>query len=451
MKLNLLRLWVAVAILLTAPFARAQPVTAVSVGFLHSLFLKEDGSLWAMGSDSNGQLGDGRLNSTNIPEQIIASNVTAVAAGRHSLLLKADGSLWAMGFNLYGQLGDGTYFTTSPFGTNQPEQIVASNVTTVAAGIFHSLFIKGDGSLWAMGDNRYGQLGDGTTNNTNLPEQIIATNVVAIAAGYYHSLFLKGDGSLWVMGHNNYGQLGDGTTNDCSQPEQIVNSNVMAIAGGESHSLFLKKDGSLWGMGYNAYGQLGNGIFSFTPPYGTNRPQQSIASNVTAIAAGNLHSLFIKKDGSLWGMGYNGVGQLGNGNTTDASLPVQISIDAVQAIDAGDYDSMFIKKDGSLWGMGQNNVGQLGDGSKNNTNRPALVVVPVTYNQISGQLLTGGNMQLFFSGIGRTNYALDRSFTLSPPTWIPQQTNPAGGGGALVFTNTPVVTTNNFWRIRSVP
>jgi hypothetical protein len=67
-----------------------------------------------------------------------------------------------------------------------------------------------------------------------------------------------------------------------------------------------------------------------------------------------------------------------------------------------------------------------------------------SYNQISGQLLHGGNMQLFFLGSGRTNYALERSSNLSMPNWISQQTNRAGAGGALVFTNTPVVLTNNF-------
>ena len=73
-------------------------------------------------------------------------------------------------------------------------------VTKVAAGGYYSLFLKSDGSLWAMGDNSYGELGDGTYNNTNLPEQIVASNVTAIAAGGYHSLFLKSDGSLWAMG-----------------------------------------------------------------------------------------------------------------------------------------------------------------------------------------------------------------------------------------------------------
>src|ERR1019366_7020174 len=97
--------------------------------------------------------------------------------------------------------------------TNRPEQIVATNVTAIAAGHYHSLFLKSDGSLWAMGGNGFGQLGDGTFNQTgiNSPKKIVGTNVTAIACGGDHSLFLKSDGSLWGMGDNEAGQLGDGT------------------------------------------------------------------------------------------------------------------------------------------------------------------------------------------------------------------------------------------------
>ncbi len=253
-----------------------------------------------------------------------------------------------MGFNQFSQLGDGTYNQT-----NQPEQIVASGVTAIAAGYNHSLFLKSDGSLWAMGWNIYGALGDGTYNNTNRPEQIVDSGVTAIAAGKYHSLFLKGDGSLWAMGYNTYGQLGDGTFNNTNQPEPIVAGNVTAIAAGAFHSLFLKSDGSLWAMGNNQYGQLGDGAYDTVYPYGTNRPEQ--------------------------------------------------------------------------------------------------IVVNPGYNQISIQLLSGGNVSLSFWGIAGANYALDSTFSLSPVNWVPLVTNAASSFGALVFTNTPDPTTNNFWRIRSVP
>ena len=76
----------------------------------------------------------------------------AIAAGQqHSLFLETNGSLWAVGYNYDGELGDGFFATRYPFATNKPEQIVSANVTVTAAGSHHSLFIKSDGSLWAMG------------------------------------------------------------------------------------------------------------------------------------------------------------------------------------------------------------------------------------------------------------------------------------------------------------
>jgi hypothetical protein len=115
-------------------------------------------------------------------------------------------------------MGDG--ITTTAY-TNRLEQIIPSNVVAIAAGQYHNLFLKSDSSLWTVGWNIAGQLGDGTVNGTNFLEQIVSSNVVAIAGGGEHSLFAKSDGSLWAMGWNNYGQLGDGFVNDSLVPEQI--------------------------------------------------------------------------------------------------------------------------------------------------------------------------------------------------------------------------------------
>ena len=295
-----------------------------------------------------------------------------VASGQYSeftLLLKSDGSLWAMGRNSYGQLGDGTMSNRY-----SPVKVVDANVTQVAVGNSHSLYLKSDGSLHAMGLNNYGQLGIGNTTNKNSPVQVLASGVTQIAAGYRHSLFLKTNGSLWAMGYNDHGELGIGNTTDKNSPVQVVASGVTQIAAGNYHSLFLKTNGSLHAMGYNNYGQLGIGNTT-----NKHSPVQVVASGVTQIAAGQYHSLFLKTNGSLFAMGYNANGQLGVGNTTNRYSPVYV-VDAnevpgsVIQIAAGYRHSLFVKSDGSLHAMGLNNYGQLGDGSTTNRNSHVQVV-----------------------------------------------------------------------------
>jgi alpha-tubulin suppressor-like RCC1 family protein len=155
-----------------------------------------------------------------------------VAAGTwHSLFVKSDGSLWGMGSGSDGELGDGTYNRTN----TQPEEIVTTNIVAIGVGNAHSLFLKSDGSLWAMGANYNGQLGDGgLVYGTNRPEQIVSNGVVAISGGYLHNLFLKSDNSLWGTGYDADSELGDGFTNDCRLVEQILPSLQPVLEGGIS-------------------------------------------------------------------------------------------------------------------------------------------------------------------------------------------------------------------------
>jgi alpha-tubulin suppressor-like RCC1 family protein len=434
--------------------------------------VKLTGSLWGMGADADGQLAAGFiLLDTNRPYEMISSNVvTAVSAGEnYSLWLESDGSLWGVGEENSGQLGNGTYGNTTGGYTIVPVEIETNGVVAVSAGYDFSLFLKNDGTLWGMGDESAGALGNGTYGTpsnytTNLPVEI-TNGVTAISAGYQDSLFIRTNGSLWGMGANSYGELGNGTVNPTDVPIEIVASNVTAIDEGWFFSLFVKSDGTLWGMGFNPWGNLGDGT-----THTTSIPVE-ITNGVTAVAAGGDFSLFMKSDGTLWGMGDNYYGELGYGTNSGTSLPVEIT-NGVTAIFAGEYHSLFIKTDGSLWVMGNNEYGQLGDGisAGGQTNLPeeiepngviaigagyshSLFVMgpPPGYNEIAVRLLIGGSVSLSFVGTAGTSYELDRSFSLSPPVWVPQLTNAAGAGGILVFTNTPNPTTNDFWRIRSVP
>src|SRR6266496_1895430 len=153
-----------------------------------------DGTVWACGSNVHGNLGDGTTIQRSIPVQCIPSwggIIVKISSGHyHTLFLKSDSTVWVCGNNIQGQLGDST-------NTDRPTSVPVNptwnnNIIDIAGGGFHSLFLKSDGSVWACGDNSYGQLGDGTYIDRNIPVQVNGlTGIVAIAAGQYHSLFVK--------------------------------------------------------------------------------------------------------------------------------------------------------------------------------------------------------------------------------------------------------------------
>jgi alpha-tubulin suppressor-like RCC1 family protein len=358
----------------------ATNVVAGAVGGYHSLYITMDGTLWAMGWNYYGQLGNGTNADSYLPI-IVASNVVTVAAGfAHSLFVTKDKTLWAVGWNQHGQLGNGQSFLTSFFSTNVPIS-VASNVVAVSAGLAHSLFIKADGTLWAMGNGGNGEIGNGTYNDAPLPV-CVATNVVAIGAGDIFSMLITADDRLSMMGWNGDGQLGNGTTTgfgfDTNTPS-IMASNVVAIAAGYQHSLRLSGNGVLSGAGFNGYGQLGNGTTS-----DTNRPV-NIATNVVGMAAGYWHTLFVKGDGRLWATGNNSYGQLGDGTITDTHLPVNVPHLWVADILPGDesYHSLVIGNTQSLAQVTLGNLNPTYTGSSinvtSNTTPPGLRV-DITYN-----------------------------------------------------------------------
>lgn len=410
----------------------------IAAGSVYSLFMKAGGSLWGMGGNFEGQLGLGPENQANSPA-LVTNGVAAVACGaNHSLLIESNGSLWAMGDNQWGQLGDGTDEDTA----NVPEMIVPSGVAAVAGGYDHSLFLQTDGSLWAMGDDFEGELGDGGYPSVvTVPEQIAPSGVIAIAAGQNFSFFIKSDYSLWAMGENFNGQLGDGTIGgETNQPEEIVPSGVVAVAAGYSHSIFLKSDGSLWVMGDNCQGELGDGT--------TNQalfPEQILSSGVVAIAAGQEFSLFVKSDGSLWGMGVNSYGQLGTGPTQGngaplyTNVPVEIVSNGVIAVAAGAFHSIFQKSDGSIWTMGNNSSGQLGDGfdvSQSSAFSPVPEqIFPAPPPHLTAATVLGTNLRIQATCLFGDSYCLLSSTNLALPfpQWTPLVTNAVYSRGTNNF------------------
>ena len=200
-----------------------------------------------------------------------------------------------------------------------------------------------------------------------------------------------GSGSSVVYVTNAISGLTAGDQYEC----RLVASNSLGVVQGAAQR---------WGVGLTtAWGDNGSG--QTTVPAGLG--------NVVAIAGGYFHSLALRADGSVAAWGDNNYGQ--------TTVPAGLS--NVVAIAGGVYHSLALRA-------------------------AAPAVAPV----VTGQLLNGGNMRLSFVGSSGIPYALDRSYNLSPPVnWVPQMTNFAGVNGVLVFTNLANPTTNNFWRIRSVP
>ena len=343
----------------------ANQIKAVSAGANHTMFLNTVGTLWGMGNNGFGQLGDGTQTDRTTPVQV-ASGVSTVSAGYlHSMFLKTDGTLWGMGRNNSGQLGDGTQTDRTT-----PVQ-VASGVSTVSAGGSHTMFLKTDGTLWGMGYNSSGRLGDGTGTDRTTPVQV-ASGVANVSAGGSHTMFLKTDGTLWGMGGNYSGELGDGSTTQRATPVQVA-SGVASVSAGGSYTMFLKTDGTLWGMGYNVAGGLGDGTQnSRTTPV-------QVASGVSTVSAGSSHTMFLKTDGTLWGMGLNMGGPLGDGTQNSRTTPVQVA-SGVASVSAGSSYTMFLKSDGTLLGMGYNYYGRLGDGTTTSRTTPVRSAVGLFSN-----------------------------------------------------------------------
>ncbi|WP_409014998.1 RCC1 domain-containing protein, partial [Archangium sp.] len=138
--------------------------------------------------------------------------------------------------------------------------IVAAPCIVHAAGDKHSLWVRPDGTVWAWGNNQYGQLGDGTTATRSSPRRVSAlSGVVALSAGYFHSLAVLQDGTVWAWGKNDSGQLGDGTTTQRSTPVRVsALSGVTSVSAGMHHSLAVLQDGTVWAWGNNESGHLGD-------------------------------------------------------------------------------------------------------------------------------------------------------------------------------------------------
>ncbi|NLI58163.1 MAG: hypothetical protein GX387_06545 [Clostridium sp.] len=434
-----------------------EDVKQVDISQFYIAVLKNDGTVWAWGSNDKGVLGDESTEKLDKPVKMEGlSSIRALSAGEnHMAVIKSDGSLWSWGDNKYGQMGNGTgNFVNVP--VNIPD---VSKITKVVTGLRHVVALDEDGNLWGWGDSSSLQLIDSIDSNiVDFPHKIERESLVAdiiagpgrtgvirqdgtvmlyattsfsdslikpleieffkdyekVGIGDKHIVGIAGNQKVYSSGDSYWGQLGNGSQNHhnnfgdnfTASVEVSDLEGIIDISTGKDHTIALKEDGTVWGWGVNLNGELGNGLTSHISLVPT---QVLEVEDIIAISSGMNHVLALKKDGTVWAWGRNSSGQVGNGATSSSvRTPVQVKgLDNVVGIMAGKSHSMAIKADGSVWVWGDNTFGQLGDGTNENK------LLPVENEKLKGaKLISGkGDFTIVLKEDGRLLSMGDNSFS----------------------------------------
>jgi len=326
------------------------PAAAIAAGLGHSCALTRAGGVKCWGDNGHDQLGVQTTGNrvTAVDVSGLSGGVTAIAAGvRHTCALTRAGSVKCWGANISGALGDGT--------TNRrPRRVVdvfglSGGVTAIAAGFDHSCALTSAGRVKCWGSNRFGQLGDGTTNDRWSPVEVVGlSGVRAIAAGGFQSCALTTDRGVKCWG---------GSTGGAPTPVDV--SGLAGAATAITVNCALMGTGGLkcWGSDRTAVDVPG------------------LSSGVAAIATG-FHRCALMTTGGVTCWGLNDHGQLGDGTTVDRFTPVEVSglINDVTAIVVGSFHSCALVSAGGVKCWGANISGALGDRTTRDRRTPVDVV-----------------------------------------------------------------------------
>jgi len=305
----------------------------ISSGWQLNQGIKANGTLWSWGRNSEGELAnnDEFAKSTPVQEITFSTNwIDCSCVGNVAGGIKADNTLWLWGDNYAGGLCQNKNYATLPE-SSSPLQIYGGGSwkKIVVQSNYGAGGMKTDNTLWFWGSNFFGECGADTDNtsfaqySSPVQEITLSTSWQDFDMGNSFTAALKNDGSLWLWGDNYAGQLGDGTANERSSPvQEITNSSWKMASTGLNFTLAIKYDNTLWSWGANYDGQLGqnsNVSILLTPT------QVGTDNNWAFVSAGDVVSLAIKSDGSLWSWGLNDEGQLAQNNIISYSSPTYVA------------------------------------------------------------------------------------------------------------------------------
>ena len=320
----------------------------ISCGAGHTIVLMTDGTIYGTGDNQYGQLGF----TTNSPHTVTSLTPMPIPLGKipkyiscgyvETIVLMTDGTIYGTGYNLYGQLGTGNINSVQLLTKMDPsETVIGTNKKTPkyisCGGDHYTIVLMTDGTIWGTGRNYNGQLGTGNNNSVKLLTRmdpsgtvISATNKIPkyISSGGNHTIVLMTDNTIWGTGSNGDGQLGTGNNNSVNlltrmDPTGIVISDTNKIpkyisTGG--CTIVLMTDGTIWGTGYNYYGQLGTGTYNNVNLLTRMDPTGIVISATNKIpkhiSSGGNYTTVLMTDGTIWGTGINSAGLLGTGNNT---------------------------------------------------------------------------------------------------------------------------------------
>ncbi|MBI4510566.1 MAG: hypothetical protein HY698_13115 [Deltaproteobacteria bacterium] len=352
----------------------------VSVGGNHACAIDVEGQAWCWGRNNSGQLGLGLETSDADPPvspQKVgdANDWTSISAGdgcnyenncssdsHHTCGIRGRSTLWCWGVFSHGE-------ETKTHVHGEPQQVDAdTDWVDVQAGHDMRCALRADGSVWCWGS--FGRDRDrdvGSTDVARVPilvESSVAFEALSLSSKHACAI-ARIDHSLWCWGDNRKGQLGDGSSLQRKEATQIgVDKDWSSVAAGTWHACGLRKDGTLWCWGSNNDGQLG--IESETRKTVPGPNPADALGDWRFLAAGWGHGCGIRADNTLWCWGDNSEGALGDGTMRARASPVQVGgeKDWQQAC-AGTRHTCGIRQDGSLWCWGGNSNGQLGHGALN--------------------------------------------------------------------------------------